>query len=169
MLYLDSSVLVKRYVQEAGSKAVASRFETGEAIYTSVLSFAEVHAAFGRKYRQKEISVTVKQKLVNDFLDDWLFGLSTLEVSTATMSAIPNLCEQYLLRASDAIHLSAALWLKDRFRFHAKDGESIVEFGASDRQLGEAARKCGFNVFNLRKSKANFLILLHLWRPFQRS
>ena len=151
MLYLDSSALVKRYVHEEGSKAVASRFERGETIYTSVLSFAEVHAAIGSKYRDKELSTNEKEKLVDEFLNDWLFSLGILELTTHTMSALPTLCEQYFLKASDAIHLSAAFWLKDTFRLHARGsegGEDFVEFGVSDRRLAEAALKCGFRVFN---------------------
>jgi predicted nucleic acid-binding protein len=151
MLYLDSSALVKRYVQEAGSKAVTSRFERGETIYTSVLSFAEVHAAIGRKYRDRELNISEKEKLVDEFQADWLFSLNILELTAHTMSALPTLCEQHFLKASDAIHLSAAFWLKDAIRLHAKGFErsgDIVEFGVSDRRLGEAALKCGFRVFN---------------------
>jgi predicted nucleic acid-binding protein len=151
MLYIDSSALVKRYVQERGSKAVTSRFERGEAIYTSVLSFAEVHAAIGRKYRDRELSVNEKGKLVDEFQADWLSSLSILELTTNTMSALPTLCEQYFLKASDAIHLSAAFWLRDAIRFNAKGfegGGDVVEFGVSDLRLGEAALKCGFQVFN---------------------
>jgi uncharacterized protein len=151
MLYLDSSALVKRYVQEKGSKAVISRFDKGEAIYTSVLSFAEVHAAIGRKYRDRELSVIEKGKLVDEFQADWLSGLSILELTTNTMFALPSLCEQYFLKASDAIHLSAAFWLRDAIRLSAKGfegGGNVVEFGVSDLRLGEAALKCGFQVFN---------------------
>jgi predicted nucleic acid-binding protein len=151
MLYLDSSALVKRYVLEEGSKAVTSRFERGETIYTSVLAFAEVHAAIGRKYRERKLSTKEKEKLVEEFLADWLFSLSILELTSATMLALPSLCEQYFLKASDAIHLSAAFWLKDAIRLRAKgfeDSGNFVEFGVSDRQLGEVALKCGFRVFN---------------------
>ena len=151
MLYLDSSALVKRYVQEKGSKAVTSRFERGETIYTSVLSFAEVHAAIGRKYREKNLKASEKEKLVYEFQADWFFSLNILEFTTTTMLALPSLCEQYSLKASDAVHLSAAFWLKDAIRVHAKgfdDSGNIVEFGVSDRRLGEAALKCGFQVFN---------------------
>lgn len=156
MLYLDSSALVKRYVQEDGSKAVASRFERGETIYTSVLSFAEVHAAISRKYREKELRASEKEKLVDEFQADWLFSLNILELTATTMSALPSLCEQYFLKASDAVHLSAASWLRDAIRVHAKGFEgsgNIVEFGVSDRQLGEAALKCGFQVFNPARIK----------------
>jgi predicted nucleic acid-binding protein len=150
MLYLDTSVLVKRYFQEVGSKAVNSRFDRGEAIYTSVLSFAEVHAAIGRKYRVEELSTKEKKKLIDEFQADWLFSLNVLELTTATLIA------QYSLRASDAVHLSAAFWLKDAIRLRAKgfeDSGNLVEFGVSDRQLGIAALKCGFAVFNPEQVK----------------
>ena len=48
MLYLDSSALMKRYVIEKGSGALSARFERGENIYTSLLSFGEIHAALAR-------------------------------------------------------------------------------------------------------------------------
>ena len=150
MLYLDSSVLVKRYVQEEGSEAVTSRFDRGETIYTSVLSFAEVHAAIGRKYRNGDLNASEKRKLVDEFHADWMFSLNILELTTTTMLALPALCEQYSLKASDAVHLSAAVWLKDAVRLRAKGfevGGKVVEFGVSDRQLGKAALKCGFQVF----------------------
>ena len=67
------------------------------------------------------------------------------------MSALSTLCEQYSLKANDSIHLSAAFWLKDAIRLRAKgfaDSEDAIEFGVADRQLGEVAFKCGFQVFN---------------------
>jgi uncharacterized protein len=151
MLYLDTSVLVKRYFQEVGSKVVNSRFERGEIIYTSVLTFAEVHAAIGRKYRVGELNTKEKKMLIDEFQADWFFSLNILELTTVTMIALPSVCEQYSLRASDAVHLSAAFWLKDAIRIRAKgfeDSANVVEFGVSDGQLSKAALKCGFQVFN---------------------
>src|SRR5437879_11791786 len=55
MLYLDASVLAKRYFTERGTDAVQTRFRSGERIFTSVLSYAEIHAALGRKYRAREL------------------------------------------------------------------------------------------------------------------
>ncbi|MCU1342316.1 MAG: hypothetical protein JWN92_1739 [Candidatus Acidoferrum typicum] len=156
MLYLDSSVLVKRYIQEKGSETVNSRFDRGETIYTSILSFAEVHAAIGRKYRVGELNSKEKKKLIDEFQADWLFSLNILELTTVTMIALPSLCEQYSLRASDSVHLSAAFWLKDAIRLRAKgfeDSGNSVEFGVSDGQLGKAALKCGFPIFNPERVK----------------
>lgn len=150
MLYLDSSVLIKRYFKEKGSHALNARFQRGGEIYTSVLSFAEVHGALARAFRMKEVSSRELTSLREAFDGDWLIGLSPLEVSLRTMITLPKLVEQYPLKASDAIHLSTAHWLRDTVRLRAgrsREGES-VEFGVADQRLAQIALKSGLRVFN---------------------
>jgi predicted nucleic acid-binding protein len=150
MLYLDASALMKRYYEEKGSRAVSARFEAGEPIFTSVLSYGEVHAAMGRKFRSDEANVQGLQRRREAFTNDWLFGLSKVDLNVNTMSALPRLVEEYDLRAGDAIHLSAAFWLKDtvRLRQGSAPSDEIVEFGVADRRLSKIAALCGLRVFN---------------------
>jgi hypothetical protein len=66
------------------------------------------------------------------------------------MSAISQLVEQYDLKTGDAVHLSAAFWLKDAIRLgkvQDRAGE-FVEFGVADKQLARIARICGLRVFD---------------------
>jgi len=149
MLYLDSSALLKRYFKEKGSRALNARFDRGGDIYTSVLSFAEVHEAIARAYRMKEVGSRELANLREAFEFDWSIGLSPLEVNLSTMVALPKLVEQYPIKASDAIHLSTAHWLRDTFQLHG--GASMrepVEFGVADQRLGQIAFQCGLRVFN---------------------
>jgi predicted nucleic acid-binding protein len=150
MLYLDSSALIKRYFTEKGSRALNERFERGGEIYTSTLSFAEVHGAMARAFRMKEVSSKELVNLREAFEGDWLMGLSSVEVSLQTMMALPKLVEQYPLKASDAIHLSTAYWLRDAviLRPGGIRGSEFVEFGVADRRLAQIAAKCGLRVFN---------------------
>ncbi len=149
MLYLDSSVLVKRYSDENGSRAVIARFESGEKIFTSMISFAEVQSSIARKFRFKELSLSELAKLRETFLNDWLYSLSILDLDGRTMSELPRLVEQHDLRAGDAIHLSAAFWLKDTIRLRGRRDrhEDIVEFGVADKRLAKIAQDCGFRMF----------------------
>lgn len=150
MLYLDTSALIKRYSSEKGSRAVLARFDSEERIFTSRLSFAEVHASLGRKFRAGELNAQNLAKIREEFISDWLFSLSVLDLDVGTMSAINHLVEQYDLKAGDAIHLSAAFWLRDTIllgRFPGDAGET-VEFGVADKQLARIARKCGLRVFD---------------------
>jgi predicted nucleic acid-binding protein len=150
MLYLDASALVKRYSSESGSNAIVARFDRGERIFTSRLSFAEVHSSLGRKFRAGELNSEDLTRVREQFESDWLFSLSVLDLDVGTMSAISQLVEQYDLKAGDAIHLSAAFWLRDTIRlgrFRGGAGES-VEFGVADKQLARIARMCGLSVFD---------------------
>jgi predicted nucleic acid-binding protein len=150
MLYLDASVLAKRYFDERGSEVLAARFESGERIFTSILSFAEVHSAIARKFRDKELDTQEFRRLRDAFQNDWLFSLSKLDLDSNSMTALPQLVEIYSLKAGDAIHLSAAVWLKDSLRVGVWSGKTggTVEFGVADKRLAEVAQKCGFQVFN---------------------
>jgi uncharacterized protein len=150
MLYLDSSALMKRYVAEKGSAGLNARFERSETIYTSLLSFGEIHSVLARAYRTRSLTAEDLSKIREEFLNDWLFGLSKIEVNIHTMSALPELVEKYPLKAADAIHLSAAFWLRDTLRLRGLRplAKHELEFGAADKQLGEAAAKCGLLVFD---------------------
>jgi predicted nucleic acid-binding protein len=150
MLYLDASALAKRYFNEEGSDLVAARFESGERIFTSLLSFAEIHSAIARKFRDKELETREFARLRDTFQNDWLFSLSSLDLDLNALTALPRLLETYSLKAGDAIHLSTAVWLKDSLRLGAWSGEpgQTVEFGVADNRLAKVAQECGFHVFN---------------------
>jgi predicted nucleic acid-binding protein len=150
MLYLDASALAKRYFSEKGSQIVAARFESGEQIFTSILSFAEIHSTIARKFRDKEYDREEFSRLRNAFQNDWLFSLSILELDLRAMIALPLLLENFALRAGDAIHLSTALWLKDSLTVGVFPGQGneTVEFGVADKRLAEAALHYGMRVFD---------------------
>ena len=66
------------------------------------------------------------------------------------MIALPTLLEHFPLRAGDAIHLSTAIWLKDRLQVGESTGKTVetVEFGVADKRLAEAALQYGMKVFD---------------------
>jgi hypothetical protein len=82
-----------------------------------------------------------------------LFSLGVLQLDVGTLAALPSLVENYSLKGADAVHLSAALWLRDMTRLTRDFGPAgqPVEFGVSDRSLARIARACGFTVFDPEK------------------
>jgi len=154
VLYLDASALVKRYLRERGSGRVHARFKADARIFTSAVSYAEIHAVLGRKYQQREMTTRQYEATRERFLHDWLFSLNLLAVDESTMAALPTLVERYPLKALDAVHLAAAHWLRDMTQLTSDFGPpgEQVEFGVSDRGLARIARTCGFAVFDPEKS-----------------
>ena len=52
IVYLDTSALVKLYVEEAGSAAIATCVERATAVTTARVTYAEARAAFARYRRE---------------------------------------------------------------------------------------------------------------------
>lgn len=152
MLYLDSSALAKRYFRERGSKRLRARIESGEQLFTSNLTFAEIHSAIARKYLQeKSISHQVFGRIRKQFLEDWAYSFTTIEVNPATtLLSLVTMLEQRHLRGADAVHLSTVLWLRDNFLPSAgRSGtEGQLEFAVCDERLADAAQELGIAVFN---------------------
>jgi predicted nucleic acid-binding protein len=67
--YADSSVLVKRQVQEVGTSWFRSVSDpaTGNALITSRLSIVEVYSAFNRRRREAKLSQADYTQLADDF------------------------------------------------------------------------------------------------------
>jgi hypothetical protein len=150
MLFLDTSVLIKIYFNEAGSDAIIARSTApNQLLAASVLSFAEVHSAMARKYRERQINQADLSNLRKVFERDWEDLVHEVEINLQTMAALPGLVEQYPLKAADAIQLSAVLWLKNNMEMGKYSrAAKVLEFCVSDQTLADCGRKCGLVVFN---------------------
>jgi uncharacterized protein len=133
MTYADSSVIVKRYYQETGSERVRERLTGSERVFTSRLAFAEVYAALARKRRERTVTEAAYRQAASAFEADWP-AYDQIALDGTTLAAVSRLVRQYPLRGADAVHLAAAVWLRE----HAGDP---LELWASDDRLLEAARR----------------------------
>ncbi len=154
MLYLETSALIKQYVREGGSEKIRERVqeELGDAkpVFTSVLTFAEVHSAVAQRRNDKSLSKRAFLLCRQSFEADWLGSLSAIALDSSVLSFIRDILETHPLKGTDAVHLASALWLRDTARVNGKllrGGEPII-FASSDRHLTTAAQKYKLEIFN---------------------
>jgi predicted nucleic acid-binding protein len=106
-LFLDSSALAKRYIEEAGSGRVDELLAHASALGISVLAFPEVTSALCRRRREKTLNAkqysAAKAALIEDVGDAEIINLT----DTVVVSAV-GLLEESLLRAADAMHVACA-------------------------------------------------------------
>jgi len=140
MIYFDSSALVKRYTEEAGTDFVKSILATNGLITTSKLTYPEILSALMRKVRSGEIEKKTVHGIVDKFDKDWDHML-VLDFHNDLLPIVKNLIEKHPLKAADAIHLSSALWLK-------LSSMVDVTFIASDSNLLKAAAAEKLQVMN---------------------
>jgi predicted nucleic acid-binding protein len=154
VLYLDSSALIKNYLNEPGTQKLQAtlkrKTEAGAALFSSVLTYAEMHAIVARKLRETTISKTTAARIQEEFDDDWLFTFSGVEASSAVLGLVRSVVDASPLRGADALHLASALWVRDMSRLGVKSGSYSGElaFVSSDRQLLAAAKKQGIVTFD---------------------
>lgn len=133
MLYLDTSALVKLYVDEPLSQELSAAVDEAEAVATSLLAYAEARAAFARARREARFSPHAYRHIVDAFEEDWPRYM-TVEVTHRLVKHAGDLTASRALRGYDALHLASALSLHERV-------PSSVMFLAFDRELSIAAKR----------------------------
>lgn len=133
ILYLDTSSLIKLYIEESGSEEVESLVEEASLVCTSVIAYPEARSALARLCRERALSAE-DHALAKAFLEeDWRQYLA-LEVTATVWQAAGNLAEKHALRGFDSLHLASYLYLAE-----AGLGEP-VRFSSFDDRLNGAAR-----------------------------
>jgi len=131
--YLDTSSLVKLYVEEEDSPKVENLVKSSQATATSLVAYAEARAAFARRFREKAFTAREYRRLIASFNNDWDNYL-IVRVTIELVLLAGNLAEKHGLRGFDAIHLSSALTLRSEL-------SSPIIFSCSDRKLQKASQK----------------------------
>jgi uncharacterized protein len=132
ILYLDTSALVKLYVNEPGSEQVVAAAAQADTLASSILAYPEVLATFARAEREKRLTTEEYERIKAAFEEDWQ-GYTRLDVNGDVATLAGYLAARYPLKGADAVHLASAYLLNELY------GE--VHFLAFDKQLNAAAGK----------------------------
>ncbi len=129
-LYVDSSALLKRYVDEPGRVLATRLLESDPSLFTARLTYVEV-----RRNLARHLSGSNLASMKRVFESDWQqFGVVEVDVTTITIAA--ELAEMSGVRSLDAIHLAAATRL----------GRKTARFLTFDVKQAQAARTLSFDV-----------------------
>ena len=97
LLYVDTSALFKRYVEEDESEAVLARMEDASAVGTALITRVEVAAALARAVRDQRMDREEAQEAERDFLDEWAdftrIGMTDALTAQAGSLAWEHACE----------------------------------------------------------------------------
>lgn len=145
-VFLDSSALVKFYVQEPGSTAVEELLlrAPGESILIAKVTGVEVVAAFKRTERMGALTSDQVDAVVDQFTALWRTECMVIEMDRTIVEAAMRLARRYGLRGYDAIQLACGLVVA---QLAATRGDSF-SLWSSDAELLSAALAEGLAVRN---------------------
>jgi hypothetical protein len=114
-VFLDSSALAKRYVQEPGSERVDTILLSASSLGISMLCVPEVVSALCRRRREGGLSQPQYRKAKEALLQE-VADASLVNVTDPVVARAVELLERWPLRSSDSLHVaSAAEWGADLF------------------------------------------------------
>ena len=129
-LYVDSSALIKRYVDETDSDAAEAILLGDSEWVTARITLVEVRLALQRRLDERGLRAAVTA-----FERDWQRTL-IVAIDDITCRLAAELGTVTGARSLDAVHLAAA----------ERAGGRSLAFVTFDMRLGHAARSLGFSV-----------------------
>ena len=145
-LYLDSSVVVKHYVDEPGSAWVQSHItEAGNIAILSEIAIVEVSAALAMSVRMGKLRKALGQAAYEAFHADIAAGVYQLvAVARSAIDEAAELAQAHPLKGYDALHVATAL---ETAHDLAEQNLTLV-FVSGDDQMLRAAEAEGLTTDN---------------------
>lgn len=133
--FLDTSALIKRYIEESGTEIVDGIFEKAARIYVSRIAWVESFSALHRLRRDKALTgeeyATVTGEIAYDFNYFDIIEVGPSVVDHAVLSV-----ERHGLKSLDSLQLGSALSKR----------HELTSFISFDERLAAAAGKEGLAV-----------------------
>lgn len=132
ILYLDTSSLVKIFVEEDGSREVRELVDQATWVSTSVIAYPESRSAFARQLREGALAPKEHSRVRVSLEENWRAFL-VLQVTDEIRQRAGDLAESFALRGFDSLHLASYLELVKL--------ESPTRFSCYDERLRLAAEQ----------------------------
>jgi uncharacterized protein len=145
LYFFDSSALVKRHVNESGSRWVRSltHVKAGHTIYLSRITAVEIVSAITRRQRGRSLSVAQGAAILSHFRRHLTERYNILELTPSLLADAMTMARKHGLRAYDAVQLAALIEVD---RIHQTAGSGRVTMISADHELDAAAAVEGLPV-----------------------
>ena len=134
-IYVDTSSIVKLYVDEPGRAAVQHLFDRSSVVFTSQVAYPETRAALARRRRDGSLTAAEFANAKRDFESEWTLFVAFPGTPEICREA-GDLAERFQLRGFDSIHLASFAEM-----LRGLQGRDEVEFSSFDEHLNAAARR----------------------------
>jgi len=133
IVYLDTSALVKLFIDEPDTKVITHLLQDADAVFTHTITYAESRAALAKAVRMQRITDATHRDY-KAALEAYWKNLDLIEPNMIHIRQAGEFAETYGLRGYDSVHLAAAAWLFE---------QSSLTFACFDHHLNKASSALG--------------------------
>ncbi len=140
--FLDTSALVKRYVQETGTAWLRNLTDSalGNALLIVRLTEVELTAAFARRRKGLTLDAGEARKALAQFRLEMVQDYRVIEITIPLLNRASHLADLHALRAYDAVQLAGALEVRSTI--------PTLKMISADGELNAAATAEGLTLDN---------------------
>jgi len=137
IVYLDTSALVKLFIDEPDTAVIADLLQHASATFTHLITYAEARAALAKAVRMKRINdeAHISYKVA---LESYWGNIDVISLNMSQIKRAGDLAEIHGLRGYDCVQLAAAELIFEQSR--------DVTFASFDQHLNQAARAIGMQI-----------------------
>ena len=142
-VYLDTSALVKLYVEEEGTERVVGLTKDLDGVRAVVLdvTLLESRSAVRRREREGDIAAADAERILKQIEEDASLSFLVQPSTSAVIEEAARLIDEYLLKTYDALQLAGCLVVRQGL-------PGPLTFVCADIRLCEAAALEGLPVLN---------------------
>ena len=142
-VYLDTSALIKRYIEEEGTAQVIALTKGGASVQVIILDVAllESRSAVRRREREGDISDSDADRILKQIEEDASSSFLLQPSTSAVMEEAARLIDRHPLRAYDALQLAGCLVAR-------RGVTGPLTFVCADMRLCDAATLEALTVLN---------------------
>lgn len=107
-LFLDSSALAKKYIEEPATSTLLSYCKKAKSISISVICILEIISALNRLRRENKIDTEQYNKIKIEFLQD-IDDFNVIEITPSVINISIACLEKGTIRSLDALHVGCAV------------------------------------------------------------
>jgi len=134
IIYLDTSALVKLFIDGPETTVVADLLNDASAVFTHMITYAEARAALAKAVRMQRIT-DERHVAYKAALENYWGNLDVISLNMARIKQAGALAEAHGLRGYDCVHLAAAELVFAQ--------NTVFMFACFDQHLNKAARSIG--------------------------
>jgi len=138
ILYLDTSALAKKYIQEQDSDRVIAWMDEADLVGTAILTRAEMAATLTRAVKASRLPQEGVDKTLDVFRTDWRH-FQRVVIDELLVARADSFACMFGLRGYDSIHLASGVTWQEAIQLP-------VTFVTFDTELRDAARRAGLQI-----------------------